>query len=426
MAEPAAPAELTRGALAAVVACVVGNFLCSAPIVTTTVGAFLIPVTREFGWSRAAFSFVLSIVAVIGVVAFPLAGHLADRLGVRRVVLVGNLLFAASVAALGTTRHGLVNFYLLYALVAVTSAFSASVLLSRVIASWFVRRRGLFLGLTAGIGNGIGCAVMPVLTLVVIGHYGWRAAYYALGALVALGGFPVLWALLREKPATPDGTGAAAPVVAGLPVSAVRRDPLFWALAAAVALGAGTITAVFTHVVPILLDRGFSIETASLTVTGLACGSTVWQISFGRILDSLKTPRAAAPAILLALLGMFLLVRGHSNGSLAAAGVLIGMGSGTEFAMLPYAITRYFGLRCYNEIYGAIFGFVMLATGFTPIVMDLFYDRFHNYDLALLVIGGALVVTTTIIARLPHYRFSGGSSEPAPAPLSADPLVLTA
>ena len=53
-------------------------------------------------------------------------------------------------------------------------------------------------------------------------------------------------------------------------------------------------------------------------------------------------------------------------------------------------------------------------------------DRFHNYDLALLVIGGALVVTTTIIARLPHYRFSGGSSEPAPAPLSADPLVLTA
>src|SRR6218665_2671084 len=150
--------EINPQSVKVAAAALAGNFVCSAPIVTASFGAFLIPVTEEFGWARSSFAFVLTLVSLIGVVMLPFAGRVADRFGVRRVVLAGNILFAASVALLAFGGARLVDFYILYILVAVASAFSSTVLLSRVVSEWFSDARGLFLGLTAGIGNGMGCA----------------------------------------------------------------------------------------------------------------------------------------------------------------------------------------------------------------------------------------------------------------------------
>ena len=58
-------------------------------------------------------------------------------------------------------------------------------------------------------------------------------------------------------------------------------------------------------------------------------------------------------------------------------------------------------LRSYNETYGATFGVVMLTSGVTPVVMDFLYDRFKNYDVALVIIGGPFTTTLFVIGCLP-------------------------
>ncbi|WP_161774223.1 MFS transporter [Sphingobium sp. Ant17] len=419
-----AQGELNFKSGSAAFAALTGNFVCSAPIVTASFGAFLIPVTTEYGWSRSSFSFVLTLVSLIGVVMLPFAGRMADRFGVRRVVLLGNLAFAVSIALLALCGGRLTDFYIAYVLVAVTSAFSSTVLLSRVVSVWFANMRGLFLGLTAGIGNGMGCAFMPILALMVIERLGWRDAYLALGGAVAVIGFPIMYFALREPNASPTLAIADPKLVAGISAREARQSPLFWLILVTIAVGGGALSAVFTHVVPLLADRGLG-GSAMLVITCIAFSSTLSQVTLGRILDKASLPRFAAVLILMSAVGIAVLARAVTTPALVTAGILIGIGNGAEYALLSYVIPRYFGFRSYSEIYGSILGVVLLFMGTTPMLMDVVFDVYGNYGLSLVGIAGALLVTTILILRFPSYRYTrtGNISGPtAPvAPLAALP-----
>jgi cyanate permease len=83
--------------------------------------------------------------------------------------------------------------------------------------------------------------------------------------------------------------------------------------------------------------------------------------------------------------------------------VLLGIGSGTEYGLLPCVIPRYFGVRSFSEIYGTIFGVSILVSGFTPMLMGLAFDANHNYNLALILIAAALVCSAILLFLAPPY-----------------------
>ena len=312
--------EINPSSMGVAFAALAGNFVCSAPIVTASFGAFLIPVTNEFGWSRSSFAFVLTLVSAIGVVMLPLAGRVADRFGVRRVVLFGSAAFAAAISLAYFTGPRLLDFYVVYSLIAVASAFSSTVLLSRVVSEWFIRTRGGFLGVTAGIGNGLGCAAMPILVLAVIERSGWRAGYLALGVAIAIIGVPAMLLGLREKAvrSTDSLTLWDQP---GITANEARQSGLFWLILGTIAVGGGALSAVFTHVVPLLTDRGLS-QHATLVIMSIAISSTICQVALGRMLDQARAPRFSAAMIALSGLGVFALAHVSSAGMLATAGIL--------------------------------------------------------------------------------------------------------
>ena len=55
---------------------------------------FLLAFVAEFGWTRAEASIAYSVGQVVGGVSSPLAGGLTDRLGARRMVMLGGSLLA--------------------------------------------------------------------------------------------------------------------------------------------------------------------------------------------------------------------------------------------------------------------------------------------------------------------------------------------
>lgn len=384
-----------------VAACTVGNAVSVTPMVYTVFGLFLIPISTEFDWSRAAVSFVLFIIAVAGAISYPIVGRLIDRYGARPVILTGNVLFAASVASVSLVEASRFQFYTAYALIGISAAIPSSVMFTKVIAGWFDQRRGLFLGIVGGLGNGVGAALSPLFVFALISSYGWRAGFQGIGAAIILIGFPVLYLLLRDPPQdTVRSAREALEKTQGLTLTEALGTPTFWIIMAAIALGAGCMTAIFAHVVPMLLDRGVPAGQATTVLATFSLVTAGWQIGMGYILDRVPRPWIAAPFYLLALIGLLVLESTSSYPLLLLAGLLMGLGLGTEYGVLPYFLSRYFGTRHYGAISGSMYGVIVLTQGLTPFLMDLVFDATGSYDLAVIVICAGLVAGAILITRL--------------------------
>ena len=384
-----------------VVACTVGNGVSVTPMVYTVFGLFLIPIATEFGWPRAGVSFVLLIIAIAGAIGYPIVGRLIDRYGARPVILTGNVLFAASVASVSLAEASRIQFYSAYALIGITAAIPSSVMFTKVIAGWFDQRRGLFLGIVGGLGNGIGAALSPLFVYALISSYGWRAGFQGIGAAIILIGFPVLYLLLRDPPQGVSRTATEhLEKTAGLSLTEALRTSAFWIILAAIALGAGCMTAIFAHVVPMLLDRGVSARQATTVLVTFSLVTAGWQIGMGYMLDRIPRPWIAAPFYLLALAGLILLESTSSYPLLLLSGLLMGLGLGTEYGVLPYFLSRYFGTRHYGAISGSMYGVIVLTQGLTPFLMDLVFDVTGTYDIAIIAICVGLALGAILITRL--------------------------
>ncbi|MDR3510729.1 MAG: MFS transporter [Caulobacteraceae bacterium] len=404
-----------RNQVSVALACLLGNIVSPTPIVHGPFGLFLIPISHEFGWPRERVSGVLSLLALITAIAYPIIGRLADRLGPRRLILFGNLAFGACVIALGFSRPSVLVFYGLFALIGVFGSMPSTMMYNRVISGWFDKARGSMLGLTSGLGNGTGATIMPFIALALMTAFGWRGAFFGLGGLVIAVGFPTLFFLLKEPPVHARGDQAQRIALEGMSLSEAARTSTFWMTLISIGLGAGCLTAVLAHVVPILTDRHFPVKEATLVVSVFAMVTAGFQIVVGWLLDKTGSPKMIAPLYLIAVAGMLTLEHGSSLPVLVLGGALMGVGMGAEFGCLPYFISRYFGLRRFGMIAGVMYSAVIIAQGATPYLMDVDFDHHRSYLLALHVIEFVLVGGAAVIAFLPRYSATMSRWKSAPA-----------
>lgn len=245
----------------------------------------MVPLHREFGWSMTVMSLAVAInLLLFGLVA-PFAAALMDRFGMRQVVAGALCLVAlgSGGSVFMTASWQLLVFWGL--LIGTATGAMAMVFAATIAQRWFVRHRGLVMGiLTAGQATGQLVVLPPVAALAE--NVGWRSASLVLAA-VALAAVPLVWLVIRDQPqdrgVLPYGadpqTYVAAPPVAG---SAARRaieglamathHRAFWALAGAFAIcGATTSGLVGIHFIPSAHDHGMPTTTAAglLALVGL-------------------------------------------------------------------------------------------------------------------------------------------------------------
>jgi MFS family permease len=402
------------GAVSVVVACTLGNGVSSVPMINATYGVFLVPVSKALGWPRADFSMVLLIMAVVGVIGHPAAGRLADRVGVKPVILVGNVLLALSVAALYFTSSSRIAVYGLYVLVGIAATLSSVVLLSKPISVCFERTRGFFFAISGAFGINVSASIIPAVVALWMTQYGWRAAYLGIAAVIFVVGFPAL--LLLPRRLAPAATRSAAPsALEGMTLREAARTRSFWLLLGGIAGGAGSLTATVTHIIPILTDRHLSMQLATGVFGAMALCNASWQVVMGWLLDRTSSPKVAGFFLAISLLGLLLLGGATGSTTLLAGGILLGMGTGTEYALLPYAIPRYFGNRHFSAIYGAIYGVTILVSGVAPILMDVVFDATGQYRNALIAMAITISASALVFALLPIYQ-SGPVKMPEDGP----------
>ena len=396
---------MTNPRAAILTSCTIANMVSLTPVVHATFGAFLIPLTTEFGWARAKISIVLAIVAVAGAILIPLAGRFADRHGARRMLIAGNMALAAGVASLAFLTDSLTQFYISYAWIAIAGAIPCTAVIAKLVSDWFHTSRGAALGFTSGVGNAIGATLFPAVAAAMISQFGWRDAYLAIAALTMGIGFPTMFFLLREAPRHERSVEEVSIAdTDGLTLSEALHTTTFWLVLATVAAGGGCLTAIFSHVVPILAERGVGLGTATTVVGVFALVTALWQVGSGTLLDKVSSPRIVVPMYLASVAGLAVIELGSGLPAWLLGGALLGVGLGTQYGTMPMLVARYFGLRHFGVIIGVMYSAIIIAQGVTPVLLDHAFDMQGSYRLALTVIGAGLTIGGLLLLLLPAWK----------------------
>lgn len=226
----------------------------------------MLPLEEDFGWGRGDISGVISIGIFLYGLMGPFSAALLERFGIRRMMVSSLAVLAASLSVT-PLMTAIWQFYLLWGLVTgLSTGMMANVLGVTVTNHWFVKRKGLVVGLlTASAATGQ-LLFLPLLAKITV-TFGWRASVYTAVAVIAM--LAVFVALfMRNHPydvgAAPYGEQELAkpkPFTGNLfltPLRALRsalRNKTFWLLAGTFFFcGFSTNGLIGTHLIPACLD----------------------------------------------------------------------------------------------------------------------------------------------------------------------------
>lgn len=364
---------------------------------------FIVGPIAEFGWSRGDIATAAGL-GLLGGLTVPFLGCLADRIGVKAIIIFAMLLLGLVYAGMASLTGPLWQYQALIFGLALTVPGTSAIVYGKLIAQRFEARRGIALGVaTSGISIS-SLALAPVLGLI-IEAYGWRAGFVGLGMLVVALALPAILFLLRNErtaPTRPHPRDAAATIpVEGMTGAETRRDSRYWRLGATAALINIASVGLVTSLVPLGTDRGLTPASAALLVTAFAASQVVGRIVMGALVDRYR-PQATAAAFAtvsaLAFVGLQLPTPGLPL--MLALVFLAGLMNGAEHDLLPYLATRLFGLRAFGELYGLLvmIGLFGTATGITA--FGRLHDATGSYSAALAMAAVALGLAAILFLSL--------------------------
>ncbi|MBI4197621.1 MAG: MFS transporter [Chloroflexi bacterium] len=183
-------------------------------------GAFLVPLEKQFGWSKTALAGGRSVMQLESGLLGPIEGFLVDWLGPKAIMVIGAVIFGLGMVLLGFV-NSLWTYYAAHVVLAIGASLSGSIALFVALNNWFRRKRTLAMALTQT-GNGFsGILVVPVL-LIVLSTFGWRTAAIVSGVFVWVVGIPLAF-LVRRAP-EPYGVFPTARPRHLLPLKVLRTD----------------------------------------------------------------------------------------------------------------------------------------------------------------------------------------------------------
>lgn len=404
----AAPNEFRTG-WAVVLAGMMGMAWSVTAMPFYTMGVFVGPLSQEFGWSRGEIQAAILFSNGFSGLAAPLIGYLVDRHGGRSVALVAQIMLVACIALTSILAGNLWGLYLAYALIGFLGGGTSPVTWTRVVNGYFVRRRGLALGLVLA-GSGICALVAPALATWAISEYGtWKAGYLALALLPLLIGLPLTVLFFRD--ARTHGARSAAPrATDGMTLPQAVRQWRFWILIVAFFLVSQGIGGTIPSLIPILTDKGFTPAQAAGVLGWIGISVVLGRALAGYVLDKVWAPAASAVFMALPIITLYLLMRTPTLTVASIAAFIVGFAAGAQFDLVAYLTGRYFGEAHYGKIYAWQYAGLIFSGGVAPFIWGTMFDITGGYSTIMLIVIGAHVVGAALfltLGRYPNYTHAG-------------------
>jgi len=383
------------------------------PVVMSLSNKFLIPVTKEMGISRSAFSMISTILQALGIFLSPIVAKKIATGNIRKIMGISVIGFSLAYASYSFAQN---VFHLYISAFAVGIFYFSSTIIpvSIIITNWFVKQRGFAMSLAmSGIGVG-GFIFSPIVTYL-LETYGWRVSYRIMALIVFVIAFPVVTFLLRKKP---EDMGLKA-YGADENISTLKKSPAkssvdltvkessgkpFFFLMLIGMFVCGFINAAALGQFPPAIQElhGPIVQAAIISLYSLiGC--------FGKIIIGWLNDKFGIMAstifgcVTFALIFIFMLM-GANITMIYVMAIFFGLGMGIGNVSPPLIVAEMFGGNKYGEAYGIANSAVQIGLATGSLAVAFMYDKFGSYTNAWILLFVLTVVT--LIAWIASVKIS--------------------
>lgn len=324
---------------------------------------------RHFGWNRTQLGLALTFTRVEGGLMGPLEGYLTDKVGTRRMVLIGMMILGGAFIFFGQIQT-LWMFYLAYVLMAVGQGLGSWIPIMTMLTRWFHKGRAMALGWANMGSRGGALLLIPLIGWAIEpDNLGWRLTATILGIVMIVAAVP-LSMLIRNQPQDygllPDGEKpkpvSAADVSAEAAPSQVAEDdftasealrtPAFWLIAFGHGFTSMVILAIMAHLGLLMVDKGYDLQDAAFVVSVYTAVAMGFQLVGGYVGSKIPIRFALALFTTFQALGVVVLVFADAKSTFYLFAVLFGAGFGGRNPLTVAIRGDYFGSASFGKILG--------------------------------------------------------------------------
>jgi MFS family permease len=374
-------------------------------------GVFFKPLQAEFGWSATLTSSIQSFHVAITILSTFLIGWATDRFDPRVILACSGTLTGVGIS-LCSQVSDLWHFYLFYGIASlgVGALWTLPVV---VVQRWFVRGRGLVLGVVAA-GVGVGAVVYAPMASSLILTYGWRLTYIILG--VGTGVFLMVAAGLTA--ASPDKKGlkpygmeeleadsidARANSYSGVwragewSLGEALRTKSFWLLIVIYFCTLMPIQLVAVHVVPFALSIGINETAAAGTLALMGGLSIAGRIGMGTMAQKKGFRRAIIICASICAAMVFWLLGVQSLWMIYLFVIIYGFFYGGSTLQVAGLVGYFFPGRSLATILGVLSAIAGIGAILGPLVGGFVWDETGSYQIGF-IIGASFWGLAAILA----------------------------
>jgi MFS family permease len=317
---------------------------------------------RDLGWSRTTLigAFTLGLITS-GLAAFPV-GRLLDHRGARPLMTGGSVLATFAVVGWAAARST-PAFYAAWLAIGIAMALVLYEPAQVVLVKQFgadATRAITILTLVAGFAS----TIFQPLTAVLVKHLDWRPTLFLLAGALALITVPVHFLVL------PDRSRQSITRLSPTPAPTTENsDRALRLLTIAFTLAVATMSAAIVHLIPYLVDRGWSPLTAAVGGGTLGATQVVARVAFGPTARRIPTPRLAAGILALPAAGAVVLRLSGGGPSAWVAIALLGAAQGTSTLLRPMLLSRLRGPLGYGRLAATSAAATTIARATAPLVL---------------------------------------------------------
>jgi MFS family permease len=352
---------------------------CMAIGAMFTLPVFLVPISKDTGWSVTGVSSAMTIGFLAMAFASMAWGSLSDRFGARPVVLLGSVVLAASLA-LASRASSLIEFQLVFGLMVGGSIAAIIAPMMACVTGWFDTHRSLAVSLVSA---GMGMAPMTVSPLAarLVSTYDWRTSLQIIAALAAAVMIPA--ALLVRRPPALERKGANAvpgeQLEPAMSVWEAVRSPQFVILLLTNFFCCATHSGPIFHTIGYAVSCGIPLVAAVsiYSVEGLA--GLGGRIVFGILGDRFGAKRVLVSGLLAQAFGALAYSFVHELGAFYAVAALFGFIYAGVMPLYAVLARENFPLRMMGTIIGGTSMAGSLGMAIGPLAGGLIYDTFASY-----------------------------------------------